>query len=181
MDASTVFKKTPKGQEAFAQRSPDLDMKLRSVLIMVDGKRTLSELSRLAAACGDVPSLLTDLKTIGMVEVLGGSTKTAPSAPAAPAANAASATAEQAAAPAPAAPAAPAVPRSLKDAQRFAVRALTDAMGPGADSACMRIEGGKNPAEVWGAVQRAAELLAGARGKTAAQAMLDGVKLRLPE
>jgi hypothetical protein len=178
MDATTVFKKTAKGQEAFGQRSPDLDMKQRSVLIMVDGKRTLSELSRLAAACGDVPALLTDLQSMGMIEAQSSSkTSSAPAtAPSAPA-PAALESAVPAAAPAPA----PALPRSLKDAQRFAVRTLTDAFGPGAETACIRIESGKNPAEVWGAAQRAAEMLAGARGKAAAQALLDGVKLRLPK
>jgi hypothetical protein len=186
MDSSTVFKKTAKGQEAFAQRSPELNVKQRSVLIMVDGKRALSELSRLAAACGDVPALLGELEAAGMVEQASAAKRSVPEPAAAQATATVAAPASAGVAPlaavaAPVAAPATALPRSLKDAQRFAVRALTDALGPSADSASMRIEGAKNAAEVWGAVQRAADMLAGARGKAAGQALLDGVKLRLPE
>ncbi len=194
MESTVVFKKTPQGQEAFSQRSPQLGVKQRSVLIMVDGKRTLGELSRLAAACGDVGALLLELQDMGMVALVSGKPAAARGAAAPASWNTTDNTVPAAleplasAAPAPQAPVptaapapAPALPRSLKDAQRFAVRQLNDAMGPSAESFCMRIENGKNPAEVLGAVQRAAEMLANVRGKAAAQALYDGVKLRLPE
>jgi hypothetical protein len=175
MEATAVFKKTPKGQEAFAQRSPDLSAAQRSLLIMVDGKRPVADLARVAIAFGDVHTLLQDLITKDMIEASGN----------AAAAARPSATPQQPGADAPIAPrpppAAPSVPRSLQDARRFAVRTLTDAMGPGADSYCLRIEAAKNPAELLGATQRAAQVLFDARGQTAAEQYLAGVELRLPQ
>jgi hypothetical protein len=179
METTAVFKKTAKGQEAFAHRSPELSAAQRSLLIMVDGKRPVADLARVAAAFGDINTLLQDLIAKGMIEA----SSSGQAAPLRPATQAPTPTAQPvpltAGTQAPAA--SPSVPRSLQDARRFAVRTLTDALGPGAESYCLRIEAAKNPTELLGAAQRAAQVLSEGRGKTAAQQFLTGVELRLPE
>ena len=46
MDNNTLLAKTDKGREALAARSPELGPKLRTVLIMVDGKKSVAELGK---------------------------------------------------------------------------------------------------------------------------------------
>lgn len=46
MDGSTILAKTPKGVDELAQRTAALPQKLRSVLILVDGKTVYAELMR---------------------------------------------------------------------------------------------------------------------------------------
>ncbi len=136
---------------------------------MVDGKRTLADLNKMAAVFGDVPELLADLLGKEMIEPSVDAAAAKPPAP-------------KLAAPAAAAPAAASgPPRSLVDARRFAVRTLNDTLGPGADPYCLKIEAAKNPSELLGAAQRAAVVLADVRNKTFAQDFLDGVALRLPQ
>ena len=170
MEPTAIFKKTAKGQEAFAHRSPELSAHQRSLLIMVDGKRTLADLNKMAAVFGDVPELLTDLLGKDMIEPSMDAAAAKPPAPK-------PATPAPAAAPA----AASGLPRSMVDARRFAVRTLNDTLGPGADSYCLKIEAAKNPSELLGAAQRAAMVLVDVRNKTFAQDFLDGVALRLPQ
>jgi hypothetical protein len=178
MDSSTVFKKTAKGQEAFAHRSPELSGALRSLLIMVDGKRRVADLSKVGAIFGDTQALLQELVVKQMIE-------TSSSAPPAPAlapgradagADTLSILLEAAHTTAPA----PAVLRSLTEARRFAVRTLTDALGPSAEVYCLKIETAKNNHDVLAAVQRAAAVLHEARGGGSAAVLLHGVELRLP-
>lgn len=138
-----TYQKSAKGSQALASRDPALTPKLRSLLILVDGKRGPAELEKVAAALGDPGQLVAQLESLGFVEP---STQQA----------------AQKAPPGPAAPAAapdgvPTVP--LKDAQRFAVRRLTDLLGPAAESLCMRIESTRTPAEFAQAIQRAETLL----------------------
>lgn len=44
MDSTTVYVKTPLGQDEIATRAHHLPARLRTVLIMVDGRRTMAEL-----------------------------------------------------------------------------------------------------------------------------------------
>lgn len=52
LEPNTPLTKTELGREAIARRLPELPPRLRPVLIMMDGKRTLAELSQLAEAMG---------------------------------------------------------------------------------------------------------------------------------
>ena len=45
---NAVYRKTPAGLEALARRDPTLTLRLRSVLILLDGKRGLEEVWRRA-------------------------------------------------------------------------------------------------------------------------------------
>lgn len=142
MQKTAIYHKSAKGSEAIANRSRDLLPKLRSMLILVDGKRGFDELAKLSAMLGDTEQLLTQLEADGFIEPV--------AAPIAGSTAPAAAAAAQA-------PAAQAV--TLKEAQRFAVRLLTDIMGPNAEELCLRIEAAHNVAEFNAAIARAEGLL----------------------
>ena len=50
MDSHLIFSKTPRGAEEIGTRSAGLTLHTRRVLIMVDGKRSVAELSQYARA-----------------------------------------------------------------------------------------------------------------------------------
>ena len=138
-----VYHKSAKGAEAIATRQHGLSPKLRSMLIMIDGKRSLEELEHLSQMLGNTEELLGQLLDQGFIEP-GGSVVTAPS--------------PLTSAPAALAPAAgPAI--TLLEAQRFISRRLTDLLGPNAEELCLRIEGAKNVHDFQVAVTRAEGML----------------------
>ena len=67
MDKNTLLVKTDKGRDAMARRVPELGPRLRSMLIMVDGKRSLSELDKLGAGLGGGAALLEQLLDHGWI------------------------------------------------------------------------------------------------------------------
>jgi hypothetical protein len=142
-----TYQKSPKGAQAIATRDHTLGMKLRSVLILVDGKKSFDDLLRMAGGLGNADDLLGQLFEQGYIEPVGGTVAAQP-APAA---------AAPAAAPAAAQPAHPPVP--LAEAKRFAVRRLTDILGPTGEVLCLRIEGAKNAADFMQAIKAAEKVL----------------------
>ena len=138
-DKTATYRKSGAGAEALASRSAALTPRLRSLLILVDGKRRCDELAGLGQAFGDGEQLLAQLAELGFIEPLqapaasGGPTGAGPAV---------------AAAPAPAK-----VP--LAQAQRQAVRKLNDLLGPAAEDLCLRIEATRNPQEFAAAIARA--------------------------
>jgi hypothetical protein len=122
--ASVIYQKSAKGSQAIATRDHALSPKLRSLLILVDGKRSFEDLVKLSGPLGDTDQLLAQLHEQGYIE---------PAAQAAPAA--------PVSAPAPL-QGSGVVP--LAEAKRYIVRRLTDLLGPTADSFCMKIEAAKN-------------------------------------
>lgn len=138
-----VYHKTAKGTEAIATRQHGLTPKLRSMLILIDGKRSFEELLKLSQLLGDTEQLLAQLLDQGFIEP-GSVAAPAPAATSAPAPLAA-ATGQHAA--------------SLLEAQRFVVRRLTDIMGPNAEELCLRIESTKNAHDFQVAVHRAEGML----------------------
>lgn len=120
-----VYHKSAKGSEAIATRQHGLSPKLRSILILIDGKRGFEELAR--QSLGDTEQLLGQLLEQGFIEEVVG----APAAPAAAPARTA---------------AAPAAGRGLPllDAQRYASRRLFAILGFSAEPVCLRIEAARN-------------------------------------
>ncbi len=163
MNTHAIYQKSGKGAQAISTRQHGLTPKQRSMLILVDGKRSFEELAKLAAMLGEPAQLLQELEAGGFIEL----------AAAGPAA---------AHAPAPAAAPQAAVPPtiSLPDFKRLAVRRLTDAMGPMAEDLCLRIEGARTAAELQAAVARAEGLLRQARGSAAADAFASGLAAHTP-
>lgn len=165
MDASTPYRKTVKGTEAITSRIHGLSPRLRSILILVDGKRTGAELGKLGSATGDASPQIEQLLAEGFIE---GMTVSATSPQGAPV------MAGPISAPAPISP------TSLRDAQRFAVRRLTDLLGPTAEGQCIRIESSKSTAEFAVAVLRARDMVQQSRGGDAAAAFLAEVQAHWP-
>lgn len=157
---STVFQKSGKGTQALATRDTALTPKLRSMLILVDGKRTVEELSKLAAMLGEPEQLLAQLLQLEMVQPCASA-----SAPAPLTASSAPAPLATSSAPAPLAGAV-----TLPEAQRFAVRRLTDLLGPTAEEMCLRIEHTRNAADFAAAIKKAEAVLRDFKGAEAAAA-----------
>ena len=73
MDLASVLTKTPKGVEEIDTRKYKLEPRLRSILIMVNGKLTGGELAQKLAQLGDVPAMLEQLLLQGFVQGAGDS------------------------------------------------------------------------------------------------------------
>ena len=159
----TLFRKTAKGQTEIETRVHRLTPRLRGLLIMVDGKRDLAALSALMPQQAD--ALLQELTAQGFIELV----EAAASAPVAPTAAIAAATAT-AVAPVvqPTAPSSSAV--EFEKLRRDAVRALTDAVGPAAETLAIRMEKARSPEELQPLLTQAAQVLANMRGRAAADA-----------
>lgn len=139
---NVVYHKSAKGSEAIATRQHGaLTPKLRSMLILIDGKRSFDELVRLSGMVGDTEQLLGPLLEQGLIE---------PGAVVAPAPTSA---------PAPLAAASGKQAGTLAEAQRFVVRRLTDILGPNAEELCLRIESTRNAHDLHVAVARAEGIL----------------------
>lgn len=132
-----MYQKTPKGSQAIATRDHALTPRMRQMLILVDGKRQAEELAKLSGTQAEAPQLLAQLQELGFIEGIASSAPTS--------------------APAPLEPAKPAV--TLKEAQRYAVRKLTDLMGPGAEALCIRIESTRSTQDFMQAVRNAETVL----------------------
>jgi hypothetical protein len=144
LEQDIIYRKSGKGADALATRQAALGPRQRSLLILVDGKRSLHELAALGAALGDIPRLMEDLLAQGFIEpTLLRATGTA------------ALTMVPAPAPRPAGAAGPTqllVP--LDKAQAFAVECLSDLLGPAGTDLCRRIEATRSPHEFRAAVRR---------------------------
>lgn len=171
MNPSLVYRKTAKGQEAMASRQ-SMTPKQRSVLILVDGKRTGADLEKIAAALGDGSEILNQLEALGYLEAVDAPAASAPRPVAPPVAPVA---------PVAAAPVAANAQGDWHDAQRVASRFLTDLMGPNAENLCLRIESARTLQEFTAAVVRARDAVRDFRGASAAAQFIAAVEARMPQ
>jgi hypothetical protein len=172
MQAHTVFSKTSKGQAVFSSMSREVNLRQRSVMIIVDGKRNLDELKKLGAAIGNLEVLLTELQTMGMVEVVAAAPTAVPAAARPAAAGAAPAAAGSAGS-------LNGSGGSIKDAQRFATRFLNEHMGPFAETHCLRIEKAADKRTLLEHAQRAAESIANIKNTDLANEFLETLEKQL--
>jgi hypothetical protein len=150
----TIYRKTAKGTEAIANRQSGLGPRHRSLLIMIDGKRSVAELAPVGSALGDVADLIQALQAEGLIEAV----------------NAAA----PAAAGAPGAEAAEAPPRvTLSQAQRHAVRLLNDLLGPGGADLCMRVESTRSAQEFRAVLKRAEQVVRDGLGARKAERFIE--------
>jgi hypothetical protein len=160
-----VLRKTAKGLSEIETRAHRLPPRLRSALIVVDGKRDTAALAGLILQ--DAEGTLRWLFDEGFVEAVPGAPAPAAAAPARP--SAAPAPAAPAASPASvgAAPAAaPTMP--FEQRRRESVRALTDAVGPLGEALALKMERARQPAELEPLLALARETIANVRGRQAA-------------
>lgn len=165
LNKQAIYHKTPKGTEAVANRQSGLGPRLRSLLIMIDGKRGFADLTALT---GDCEQLLSQLIQDGLIEPLGGAMPTAAAAGLAPDMQMA------ATAPAP-------LQVSLPDAKRFASHLLMDLLGPTSEMLCMKIESANNMADFVTAVKRARDIVRDIKGAHAAERFVAEVELHTPQ
>jgi hypothetical protein len=167
--SNAIYLKSAKGAEAIATRQHGLTPKLRSLLILIDGKRSVAELTRLAGMLGDVEQLLSQLLEQGCIDTAAGvplsSGQTQPSGAAGTLGAAAGGST-------------PAV--SLPEAQRFAVRRLTDILGPSAESLCLRIEAARTAQEFTAILGRAEAVVRDFRGADVAARFASDMQARWP-
>ncbi|HSV35106.1 MAG TPA: hypothetical protein VLI46_06095 [Ramlibacter sp.] len=162
---SFIYQKSAKGAEAIATRQHGLAPKLRSMLILIDGKRSFADLAKISQMLGDTEQLLGHLLADGFIE-----RGTAAAAPAQPPVSA----------PAPLAPATGAQAASLVAAQRYVVRRLTDIMGPNAEDLCLRIEATRNVHDFQLVVGRAEGMLRQFVSSQAAAAFMADMQAHMP-
>jgi hypothetical protein len=180
MDKNTLLVKTEKGRDAMARRVPELGPRLRSMLIMVDGKRSVSELDKLGAGLGGGAALLEQLLGHGWVAPLDGSVpfqNTVPfndSQPVFPVTAPTPVIAAEAPAAAP--------PSSLPfaDARRLVVRFVNDQVGPMGEQTAMRIESCKTAAELQSQLPRIRDALQNFRGMNTVQRFDQEIVPKLP-
>jgi hypothetical protein len=171
---STIFRKTAKGVAEIETRAHRLSPRMRSLLILVDGKRDSEDLKQFVAQQAE-ESLKTLLEQ-GFIEAVGETVRSAAVAVAEPAPAYAGYAGYAASGGGPASEP-PVDLSSLRKAagdllalRKAAVRALADQLGPSADSLSVRMEKAKTLAELQPLLGQAAQLVLAARGRAAAEA-----------
>lgn len=183
MDKNTLLVKTEKGRDAMARRAPELVPRLRSLLILVDGKRSVSELDKLGAGLGGGAELLQQLIAQGWVEARDSSLPFKESSvfvdsqPPPAASTKLSDSVPTAVEPT------PSVKEStlpFADARRLAIRFVNDALGPMGEQTAMRIESCKTAAELQAQLPRIRDALKNFRGISLVQSFDLDVVPKLP-
>ncbi|HWP20344.1 MAG TPA: hypothetical protein VNO84_14535 [Burkholderiaceae bacterium] len=160
----TVYRKTDKGQAEIATRQFQLPMKLRSALIMIDGKRTDEELLRMIP--GQAQEVLQSLLTDGFIEVV--------AVTATPRASSSSSRAPSDSGPPSRSPGPNSVPpapsRPIEQVRTQAVRFVVEQLGPLGDDIAIRMEKARSWQDLYPALGIAHKLLADNRGAATADA-----------
>lgn len=159
---ATIYRKTAKGQTEIETRALKLAPRFRSLLILVDGRRSDRELAALMPQAGT--EALQALAEGGFITAIGLTADTPPPGTVRPAAAPPAAPAAPAAPPAPAS--APAMP--FEQRRREAVRMLIDQVGPMAESLAMRMEKARDADELQPLLVTAAQIMANTRGRAVA-------------
>jgi hypothetical protein len=176
---ATIYRKTAKGHSEIETRAFRLPPRLRSALILIDGKRSDDDMRKLIVQQPE--ETLRTLSEQGFIEVIAitqdppaarqpGTTAPARQPIPGPAAAAAPAAATQAATPAAAASAAvaPKLARNFEATRAEAVRAFTELVGPIAEALAIKMERTRNVDELRPLVLTARSIIANARGAAAA-------------
>ncbi len=182
MDKNTLFGKTAAGREALTTRPAGLVPRLRSLLIMVDGKRNLAEFEKLTGSLEQATQSLNDLMAGGWVEVVGAdglpkampaSAMLAPAVPFEP----------EKSQPVPVATPESAAVATLpfSEARRQVVRFINDQLGPMGESLAIRAESCKTPADLQAALPRIRDGLKSFKGSAVVQQFDEALANRLPK
>jgi hypothetical protein len=150
-----IYRKTAKGLTEIETRAHRLPPRLRSALILVDGRRDVNDLKPLITQQAD--ETLSSLAELGFIEAVGETVRSASPPPA----------------PAPAPPAAAPAAAGGNDfgsTRRAAVRELNDQLGPAAESLSIKMEKARNLGELMPLLAQGAKSIAAMRGRSAAEA-----------
>ena len=161
MDSQLIFSKTARGSEEISTRGAKLSLQVRRILIMIDGKRTVTDLAQFARG-GEIIDVLSQLESGGFII--------------------------RPPAPGPATVSGPATVRrprtlsstvteggesqrnviTLEEAKRRAVREMLDRIGPAGTDLARRIERSDTPEAFRERVREAERLVASLGGEEAA-------------
>ncbi len=156
MEAQAIYRKSDKGAEAIATRGHGVGGKLRMLLILVDGKKNVEELTRLAAGMGESAQLLEQLEADGFIEVLAGGARSVEG-------QSVSAGAD------------------LSKLKSLAARLLLEQLGPLADELSLRIEATRDLSQFVEAMKRAYTVVRDVKGQAAADRFGAEVEAQLPK
>jgi hypothetical protein len=167
---ATIYRKTPKGHTEIESRALRLSPRMRSALILVDGRRSDEDLQRVILQ--QSAETLHSLVEHGLIEVISITQPMTPARAGAPAAQPAP-PAPVNMAPAVAAPAlprqAPAQPlRSFETLRADLVRSFTDTVGPMSEALAIKMERARTGDELRPLAQVAQRIIGNARGGQAA-------------
>jgi hypothetical protein len=179
---TTTYRKTAKGTNEVAARSHGLAPRLRSTLIIVDGRKTDEELLRLLPQAAES---LAALLAGGFIEAVAPAApvpqRTAPTAPAAPAPPGAAPAASAGSAAAPTAPPVPApaaadaptpapAPAAVpfETARQELLRLFNDRVGPAGEALALRMEKARSAEELRALLPQAVQLVGTLAGRGAA-------------
>jgi hypothetical protein len=151
---ATIFRKTDKGQTEVETRAHRLSPRLRSALILVDGKRSSDELRKLIHQQAD--ETLAALSEQGFIEIAAVSAAPAP---------AASATAGESRA---AGASSSGSPRDFDGLRRQLVRDFTELTGPLGEAMAIRLEKAGDRQALRNLLAAAGEYVIGVRGASTA-------------
>jgi len=169
MDGTLIYAKTPKGVAEVAARSMQLSMTTRRVLIMMDGKRTVDELSQLVRP-GEIDAIISQLEAGGLIG------RTNVGVPLdVPTVNGREPDVEL---PAASGGAIDDNPITLEEAKRRAVRELNDRLGPDAESMAIRLEHCRTIEQFRQQMREAERFVAAALGPAAAQEYIRALRRR---
>lgn len=157
MDAQAIYRKSVKGAEAIASRT--LAGKLRTLLILVDGKKNVAALRGLAAGLGAPDQLLEQLETEGFIEAAPGAVSAPSAAPAVPSAD---------------------VGKALPKVKVLATHLLVEALGPLADDVCLKIEAARDVPHFIETMKLAYAVVREVRGQGAAERFGQEVENQMP-
>lgn len=176
MDGTLVYSKTPRGIAEISLRSAQLPMATRRVLIMIDGKRTVDDLS-VVGKPGDIENAIASLENAGLIQ-----RSSHQGAIDVPTINGRDTEAGLSSALSGPTTSGPIDERdnaiTLEEVKRRAVRGLHDRLGPDADALSMRIEACRTVEEFRNRVREAERLISNALGAGAAQDYLKALRRR---
>lgn len=157
MHAQAIYRKSDKGAEAIATRGHGVGGKLRMLLILVDGKKTAEELSKLAAGMGESAQLLEQLEAAGFIEPLTGKAGARPGGGPTASADA-----------------------DLGKLKALTTRLLLEQLGPQADDLALKIEATRDMSQFIDAMKRAYTAVRDVKGQAAADRFGAEVEAQLP-
>ncbi len=160
LNPASQLRKTEAGMLAIKERDRTLLARARTLLIMVDGTKTVAQLAALNADVAQGLELLAHLEQLGFVSVVVKPVAAPTQRVAAAASTAAPSTPV---APPPAAAPVQAPVRDLQTSIRMATKFLENWMGPGSEPLCIQLERCKTSQEFAAKVQEIRVLLATAR------------------
>lgn len=183
-----VFAKTPKGSAEVAARGGGLTMAARRILIMIDGKRSIGELTAMLRS-NEIETVIGLLESQGFIQRSSGASGGPPTV-------FGNTRIDEPARELPPLPPLPPLPRetlevntvgndvderpllTIEEAKRRAVRELNDRLGPEAEIMSVRLEQTRTADELRDRLREAERLVAGLLGEAAAADYLRALRRR---